>query len=204
MSGTRSVDPVTVRHIQLADLSGWFTLPNLVTVVRLGLVVPIVVLLIRGDRPWLTLGLLIAFGASDWIDGFLARRLGQASNVGTVLDPVADRIGVVAIIAGFILAGMLALWVGIVIVVVDVAVAVSVAVGKFRAPPRVSVIGKVRTALLMTGLGLLGLGLLPGYAGVLLVGQLVATFGAILHVLAGIGYVRAALTTRNVQIDRDS
>jgi cardiolipin synthase len=175
------------------DRKGWLTLPNLVTVVRLVLVVPIVLLLVRGEQPVLTLALLVAFGASDWIDGFLARRLGQVSRVGALLDPIADRIGVVAIVAGFILAGMLGLWVGIVIVVVDAAVAGSVALRRFSMTPRVSVIGKIRTALLMLGLALLGLGLLPGYAGFALAGQVVAAVGAVLHVLAGIGYVRAAI-----------
>lgn len=203
MPAARSVEPVTVRRDQLAEIDGWLTLPNFVTVVRLGLVAPIVALIVRGELPWLTLGLLVLFGASDWIDGFLARRLGQTSKVGAVLDPVADRIGVIAIIAGFILAGMLAPWVGIVIVVVDFAVAVSVALGRFRAPPRVSLIGKVRTALLMIGLALLGLGLLPGNAGFVLAGQLAAAVGAGLHVVAGTGYVRAAFTGPSMSADKD-
>lgn len=192
-----------MRHANRPELDLWVTVPNAVTMARLLLVVPIVALLVSGDRPALALALLVAFGASDWVDGFLARRLGQVSRVGTLLDPIADRLGVSAILVGFVLAGMLALWVVMVIVVVDAAVALSVAVDRFRAPPRVSAIGKVRTALLMAGLALLGLGLLPGYAGFGLAGQLAAMLGALLHLLAGIGYVRAALATESVQVDHD-
>lgn len=68
------------------------TVPNLITVVRL-LLLPVFVYLVFGveDRHaagWLLLGI----GATDWVDGYLARRLDQVSNLGKILDPVADRL----------------------------------------------------------------------------------------------------------------
>lgn len=177
-----------------ASWESWLTVPNVITVARLVLVAPIVVLLARGEyTPWL-IGLLLAFALSDWVDGVLARRLGQVSRVGTVLDPIADRVGVAAVVLGLIVAGRLPLGVGIAIVVVDVVVGISVLVRRPSEPPTVSVVGKVRTALLLAGLVGVGLGLLPGFDLIGRVGALLTILGAVLHVVAGMGYVRAVFT----------
>jgi cardiolipin synthase len=68
------------------------TLPNLVTFVRL-LVIPVFIWLLfareeRGAAAW-TLG---ALGSTDWVDGWLARKLGQVSEFGKIFDPVVDRL----------------------------------------------------------------------------------------------------------------
>ena len=85
-----------------AGLARVVTVPNAVTLLRL-LCVPLFVWLLFGARQQTAASILLAvLGATDWVDGFLARRLGQVSTVGKVLDPVADRIlvgtGVVAVI----------------------------------------------------------------------------------------------------------
>jgi cardiolipin synthase (CMP-forming) len=71
---------------------GILTIPNLVTLVRLACVPLFCWLLFgRNDRTaaaWLLAGL----GCTDWVDGYLARRLNQVSELGKVLDPTADRI----------------------------------------------------------------------------------------------------------------
>lgn len=70
------------------------TIPNAITAVRLACIPLFVVLVARAHRAdWWPAALLLAgLGATDWIDGFLARRLGQVSTVGKVLDPLADRL----------------------------------------------------------------------------------------------------------------
>ena len=71
---------------------GLFTVPNAVTLVRLaGLPVFLYLLFGRDDRSSAAL-LLAAIGATDWLDGYLARRLHQVSTFGKVLDPTADRL----------------------------------------------------------------------------------------------------------------
>lgn len=80
------------------------TIPNLVSVLRL-LLVPVFVWLVAVEEiGWA--GILLGFiGATDWIDGYLARRLGQVSEMGKFLDPLADRLAVlVAVITGLITA----------------------------------------------------------------------------------------------------
>ena len=77
------------------------TLPTAMTVVRL-LCVPLFVWLLLGKEPpdrYDAALLLALLGATDWVDGYLARHLGQVSTLGKVLDPVADRIliGVAAV-----------------------------------------------------------------------------------------------------------
>jgi cardiolipin synthase len=92
------------------------TVPNLVTTVRL-LCIPVFVwLLLRGPghRGWYPAALLLALlGATDGVDGFVARRFHQVSTVGKVLDPVADRLllGVAAI--SIIALGAVPLWLGL-------------------------------------------------------------------------------------------
>jgi cardiolipin synthase len=78
-----------------ASDAGWWTWPNLVTAFRLVLI-PVFVWLVFGtDHRAIAAWLLATLGATDWIDGFLARRLHQVSNVGKIIDPVADRILVI-------------------------------------------------------------------------------------------------------------
>ncbi len=68
------------------------TLPNALTALRL-CCVPLFVWLVFGAHEQTAAAILLAvFGATDWVDGFLARRLGQVSNLGKVLDPTADRV----------------------------------------------------------------------------------------------------------------
>lgn len=70
-------------------------LPNLVTAGRLVLVAPLAVALWAGRTSdpwrWATVGLFVCIALSDWLDGFLARRLSAHSDLGRVLDPAADK-----------------------------------------------------------------------------------------------------------------
>ena len=88
------------------------TVPNLVSFVRL-LAIPFFwwVLLAQDDVA-LAAWLIFAIGWTDWIDGYLARRLNQVSNLGKVLDPVADRLMIASALIGGLIAGVLPLWLG--------------------------------------------------------------------------------------------
>jgi cardiolipin synthase len=70
------------------------TVPNVFTAVRLVCIPVFVVLVAEAHRAeWFAAAVLLAaLGATDWVDGFLARRLGQVSTLGKVLDPLADRL----------------------------------------------------------------------------------------------------------------
>lgn len=94
-----------------ADIdAGPWTLPNLVTVVRLGCV-PLFLWLLFGREDPLLAALLLGFlGATDWVDGYLARRLGQVSEVGKILDPTADRIMLLVAVLSIAVAGHVPWW----------------------------------------------------------------------------------------------
>lgn len=68
------------------------TVPNVITMVRLACLPVFVYLLFGQDNEYAAAWLLGALGATDWVDGFLARRWHQVSTLGKVLDPVADRL----------------------------------------------------------------------------------------------------------------
>lgn len=183
-----SVDPVGPDRRR-----DWATIPNAITVLRLLLVVPIAVLLIQHADPVLTLVLLVLFGASDWVDGFLARRLGQISRTGVLLDPFADRVGVAVIASAIVIAGHLPLWIAVVVVGVDLCLGIVYVVKHPPQMPAATRLGKARTAVFMTGLVLIGLGILPGFDVVGVIGQAICALGAVLHLVVGFGYLRILL-----------
>ena len=94
------------------SLSRILTVPNLVTAVRLACVPLFVWLLFGAHRQTAAAVLLGVLGATDWVDGFAARRWHQVSNLGKVLDPVADRVLVLTGVMSVIVVGAVPLWFG--------------------------------------------------------------------------------------------
>jgi cardiolipin synthase len=69
-----------------------FTIPNVISVVRLLLIPVFLWLLWKPDSQPVAAAVLLAFlGATDWIDGYIARHFDQGSELGKILDPTADR-----------------------------------------------------------------------------------------------------------------
>src|SRR5215831_5021347 len=69
-----------------------FTIPNVISVVRLLLIPVFLWLLWKPDSQPVAAAVLLAFlGATDWIDGYIARHFDQGSDLGKILDPTADR-----------------------------------------------------------------------------------------------------------------
>ena len=101
------------------------TIPNFVTLLRL-LSIPVFLWLLfgRDSTGWagFTLGLLVS---TDWVDGQLARRLGQTSNFGKMFDPTVDRLVMVVAIVAIIVEGSAApLWFSVAILAREVLVSV--------------------------------------------------------------------------------
>jgi cardiolipin synthase len=67
------------------------TLPNLLTFLRVGLIPVFAILLAYNKEGW-ALAVFTIAGASDGVDGFLARRMKQESELGTIIDPIADKL----------------------------------------------------------------------------------------------------------------
>lgn len=177
-----------------------WTLPNVISFGRLVILLPLVVWLLINDHIWWALVAIVGLSASDWVDGFLARRLGQTSLLGQRLDPVADRIAIVVI--GFALVAMGILpWVPVaVILAVDVILA-SLATLWYRGSPDlpVSLIGKWRTAALLLALPVLIVAAAADVDVLRWIGLALMYVGAIGHVLAGIGYATQMARRRDRQ-----
>ncbi len=118
------------------DLGRVLTVPNLVTTVRLACI-PLFVWLLFGAHDQVAASVLLAVtGATDWADGTLARRLGQVSTLGKVLDPTADRLLVATAVVCTVVAGAVPAWfAGVTLgreALVSVAVVVLAALGAER------------------------------------------------------------------------
>jgi cardiolipin synthase len=127
------------------------TVPNGVTAVRLVCIPVFVWLLFGAHRQTAAAVLLGVLGATDWVDGFVARRFGQVSTVGKVLDPVADRLLVATAVVVVIVHGAVPLWFGLLTVareaLISLATVVLAALGARRID--VSWFGKAGTFGLM-------------------------------------------------------
>jgi cardiolipin synthase (CMP-forming) len=128
-----------------------FTIPNVITMVRLA-ALPLFVYLIFGAENRFAAGwVLFAIGCTDWVDGYLARRLGQVTTVGKVLDPVADRLLFFVGGGAILIDGSVPLWVAVLVLVREVAVAAGTLVLAALGARRIDVTwpGKAATFLLM-------------------------------------------------------
>lgn len=87
-------------------------LPNVITLLRLGCVPVIVWLTYRRDPAGLAVGagLFALAVASDWLDGFLARRLRMRSAFGTLMDPLVDKVLILSLLFVFADRGLIPLW----------------------------------------------------------------------------------------------
>ncbi|HEX5587674.1 MAG TPA: CDP-alcohol phosphatidyltransferase family protein [Acidimicrobiia bacterium] len=103
------------------------TLPNLISVIRLACI-PLFVWLLVDDQGLEAAALLAVLGATDWVDGWIARHFDQGSNLGKVLDPVADRALLITAGVGLVVQGSVPLVVGLLVLVRELVVSVAVLV----------------------------------------------------------------------------
>ncbi|EFQ83981.1 putative CDP-diacylglycerol--glycerol-3-phosphate 3-phosphatidyltransferase [Aeromicrobium marinum DSM 15272] len=97
-----------------------FTIPNLLSFVRL-LLVPVFLWLVLGpEADELALVVLVVSGITDYLDGKLARSLGQTSKIGAILDPVADRLYILAVVVGLGLREIIPWWLAVALPLRDV------------------------------------------------------------------------------------
>jgi cardiolipin synthase (CMP-forming) len=101
------------------------TVPNLISVLRL-LCAPLFVWLLVDDRGIAAAVVLAVLGASDWVDGWIARRFDQGSNLGKVLDPVADRVLLIVAAVALLVDGSVPIVVGVLVLVREAVVSIAV------------------------------------------------------------------------------
>jgi len=177
------------------------SLPNLLTYFRIAMVPAVVACFyFEGDAArWWALSIFILAGITDFFDGYLARAWAQQSNLGRMLDPIADKLLVAAVLLALTRAGTIAgfsLWAALVILCREILVS---GLREFLAEVRVSVpvtqLAKWKTTIQMVALGFL----LAGPAGDKLVPGITETgigllwAAAILTLYTGYDYFKAGI-----------
>ncbi len=173
------------------------TVPNVISFVRLLGLLPLTMwLIIAGESGWALLS-LATLAMSDWIDGFLARKLDQVSALGSQLDPVADRLSIVLISVALVIGGQLRWEIPAIIAVMDTICGFSMLfLLHSTSMVLVSRLGKVRTAVLLVGLPLLLVAEVVQIRMIAVFAVAIMWLGALLHVLAEIGYIKEMVKTR--------
>ena len=136
------------------------TVPNLLSVLRL-LGVPLFLYLVLGpEYDVLALIVLMVAGITDYLDGLLARTLNQASKLGQMLDPVADRLYILSVVVALALRDIIPLWLAVLLPLRDVYLFALVPFLRTRGYSALPVhfLGKAATASLLYAFPLLLLG----------------------------------------------
>ena len=103
------------------------TIPNILSIFRL-ILVPIFIWSYFYVNNILALTIFLLAGFTDVLDGYLARKLNAISDIGKVLDPLADKTMRLTVIASFVISNILPLWVLIVMLIIDLMLIISSAV----------------------------------------------------------------------------
>lgn len=168
------------------------TIPNQLTLSRIALL-PVLIWLIYSGHSWLALALYVICAVTDFLDGYLARKLGAVSAFGTFLDPISDKIFVVVLLVVLVDVGALSgLWIVPVLIILSREFLVS-GLREFLGPKDVKVpvtkLAKWKTTLQMLSLGFLIIA--PALPVLLLAGQILTLIAAIITAHTGALYLKA-------------
>ncbi|MEY4623566.1 MAG: hypothetical protein RLZZ07_196 [Actinomycetota bacterium] len=168
------------------------TIPNALTLLR-ALGIPVFLwALFAGNQDFLAIVILVLAGATDYLDGKLARALNQYSRLGELLDPLVDRLYIAAVLIGLTIRGVIPLWLLTLLILRDLILATTLP-GLYRigkGPLPVTFLGKAATLNLLYAFPLLLLaeqnGAWASAAG--LFATAFAGWGVLLYLLTGVQY----------------
>lgn len=131
------------------------TAPNLITSARIALIPTFAWLFLSGKSDVASFWTLAVLGGTDWVDGFLARKMSQVSVLGKVLDPVADRVAVMTVLLVLAFRGTIPGPLAGAILLRDALVSAAFVLLEARGFPRIPVnfTGKAATSAIFAGLG---------------------------------------------------
>ena len=173
-----------------AASSAIVTIPNLVSFVRLLMIPLFLWLLLVQDEVAAAGWLLGIIGATDWVDGYLARRLNQVSEIGKFLDPLADRLAVASALVGGLVAGVLEPWFAWALIIREGLIAVGALFLGARLGAKLAVrdLGKLATLMLYAAIAWLFVGIGTPWPWLEVLGWIVAVPGLILYYIVGVQY----------------
>lgn len=174
------------------------TIPNLVSFIRLA-AIPVFWWLLLGEDNVAAATILFALVATtDWIDGYLARRLGQVSKLGKALDPIADRVMIASAVVAGLVAAIVPTWVGILLIAREVYMAIVTLFLVVRGAGTLEVrwLGKLATFLVYSSIGWFYFAAIPFLEVILLPAAWIAAIaGLALYWLTAFQYTGDALAT---------
>ena len=184
-------------------LSRMLTIPTILTLARL-VVLPLLVWLILTNQPWAAFGLYVLGALTDFLDGYLARKLDQITPFGTFLDPIADKIYVCAIFVALVANGVLS---GVALIAVIIIFSREFLIsglreflGPYNVQMPVTKLAKWKTATQMLATGaLLLVGALPFID---IAGLALLYIAAVLTVITGYSYMKTGLAAMKT-LDKD-
>jgi len=172
------------------------TVPNAISMARLAGVPVFLWLVLVPQADWWAVGLLIAAGLSDWLDGKLARAWNQQSRLGEVLDPAADRLYIAATLIALAVRAIIPWWLVAVLVFRELVLGVTLLVLRWHSfgPLQVSFVGKAATLCLLYAFPLLFIGSHDGTVALVarVTGWAFAIWGTALYWWAAGLYLRQA------------
>ena len=133
-----------------------WTLPNAISFARL-LGVPLFLYLLGTEQDIAAVIVLMIGGSTDWVDGYIARRMNSVSRLGELLDPFADRLYIVATLAAFTVREVIPLWLTAALLAREAVLGVVLLILRRHGygPPPVHYVGKTGTFLLLASFPLI-------------------------------------------------
>jgi cardiolipin synthase len=128
-----------------------WTIPNVISFVRL-LGVPLFLYLLLGPEKDVAAVIVLAIGGTtDWVDGYVARRMNSVSRLGELLDPFADRLYILATLIGFTVRGVIPWWLTAALLLRELVLGIALLVLRRHGygPPPVHYVGKTGTFVLL-------------------------------------------------------
>ena len=170
-------------------------LPDLITLIRLA-ASPFIAWLLMAARFQEALALVLLAGASDWLDGFAARRLRVSGKVGVILDPLADKVLLVTLFIVLAMVGLVPRWLLILVIGRDIMIVVGALLLRLLRDVRrfvPSELGKVSTFFQIMLVLLILLRAACPYEFLSLLRTAAVVLAALFTTLSGIGYVGAGI-----------
>ncbi|WP_029768051.1 CDP-alcohol phosphatidyltransferase family protein [Haloglycomyces albus] len=192
-------------------VEGWgiWTWPNLVTAVRMAGIPLFCYLLVATDHYWQAATVLAIGGGTDWVDGQLARRLGQVSKLGKMLDPMVDRLYIMTALLALTYVGVLPGLFTLAVLLREVVLATLVIVLRWHGYPPLQVhfLGKVATTMVFASFPVFVIAYFggPSFTGATALAWALAWWGLALYWLGAIMYmVQGARLIRSARIEARS
>ena len=160
-------------------------IPNILTVIRL-ILIPIFIYYYSIGQPIIALGIYLVAGVTDVLDGYIARRFNMSTKLGTVLDPLADKLMLIAALGCLTYSQLIPQWVLYVVLLKELALIIGAAIMYFGHINRVipsNVFGKVATLVFYIAVATSLLEAKPIYRDATMTGAVVITFIAFCNYL---------------------